>query len=94
VQYRSRRPIDSLHMFPEQVDPGGTKNGPAGARWPSLIWRPQIWPPYGLVRRLDIRLLTDAVAAMSDPLPAAIGTGDHFAAIILLNISASADEAR
>jgi hypothetical protein len=52
-------------MFPEQVDPGGTKNGPAGARWPSLIWRPQIWPPYGLVRRLDIRLLTNAVAAIS-----------------------------
>jgi hypothetical protein len=31
---------------------------------------------------IDIRLLTDAVAAMTDPLAAAIGTGDHFAAII------------
>jgi hypothetical protein len=47
-----------------------------------------------LVQRLDIRLLTDAVAAMTDPLPAAVGTGDHFAAIIFLNISGSADEAR
>src|SRR5450432_3487538 len=34
-------------------------------------------PPCWFVQRLDIRLLTDAVAAMSDPLPAAVGTGDQ-----------------
>ena len=55
VQYRSRRPGDSLHMFPEQVDPGGTKNGPAGGEMAQLIWRPRIRPSYRLVRRLDIR---------------------------------------
>ena len=59
-----------------------------------LIWRPRIRPPYRLVRRLDIRLLTDAVAAMSDPLPAAVGTGDQFAMIALPNVLGNADESR
>jgi len=49
--------------------------------------------PYRLARRLDIRLLADAIAVMSDPLPAAVGTGDYFATIILFNVSGSADEA-
>jgi hypothetical protein len=57
-----------------------------------LIWRPRIRPPHWLVQRLGIWLLTDAVAAMSDPLTAAVGTGDQFAMIALLNISRNADE--
>jgi hypothetical protein len=59
-----------------------------------LIWRPRVRPPYWLVQRLDIWLLTDAVAAMSDPLPAAVGTGDQFAMIFLLKALGNADKAR
>jgi hypothetical protein len=58
-----------------------------------LIWRPRIRPPYRLVQRLDIRLLTDPIATMSDPLPTAVGTGDEFAVIALLNVLGKADEA-
>jgi hypothetical protein len=58
------------------------------------IWRPRIRPPYRLVQRLDIWLLTDAVAAMSDPLPTAVGTGDQFTMIPLLNVLGNADESR
>jgi hypothetical protein len=54
----------------------------------------QMKPPSWLLQQLDIRLLTDPVAAMSDPLPAAIGTGDHFAMIMPLKAPGSVDEAR
>jgi hypothetical protein len=42
---------------------------------------------------VDIWLLTDAVAAMRDPLPTAVGTGDQFVKIILLNVLGNADKA-
>ena len=59
-----------------------------------FIWRLRLGPPGWLVLRLDTRLLTDTVAAMTDPLPAAIGTGDQFAMIVLLNVLGNADEAK
>jgi hypothetical protein len=48
-----------------------------------------IGAPYGLAQRLDIRLRTDRVAAMSNPLATTIGTRDHFAAIIALTFRAA-----
>ncbi len=55
-------------------------------------WR--IGPLYELVQRLNIWLLTDTVAAMSDPLPATVMTGDPLAMIFLSELLGNADEAR
>jgi hypothetical protein len=50
--------------------------------------------PYWLVALLNIWLLANPIATMSDPLPATVGTGDQFAMLVLLNVLGNADKAR